>query len=149
MKVRELIELLTRFDPESDVHLCISSPGRVISVHEQFWVADYGGGPQLNAAPDVRHFQILAGLGVEQTVGPVPRDTFIERQQSMTSPDLGHYEDDETTARVADFYMYHRRLDGPLKFPDFDYEHWIPPRTRSGEYNPLIAEILREKLLRD
>jgi hypothetical protein len=45
--------------------------------------------------------------------------------------------------------VIHRGLDESLNYPDFDYEHWIPPRTTVGEYNPVIAEILREKLLRD
>jgi len=36
-----------------------------------------------------------------------------------------------------------------LNFPDFNYGKVDSSRTRSGEYNEHIAEILREKLLRD
>ncbi len=140
MTVKKLIELLRRFDPDSSVRLCVSLPGRVIETHEQLWVADYGGGPQINAAIDFRGFQVYVGCGIEQFVREIPRRLDL---------DLGEYDDPETAARVRDFYIYHKGLDEPLEFPDFDYENWIPPRTRSGEYNERIAEILREKLLRE
>ena len=51
--------------------------------------------------------------------------------------------------RVRDFYVVSKGLDEPLNFPDFDYEDWIPPRTKSGKYNEHVAEILKEKLLRE
>ena len=140
MKVRKLIELLNRFDPEADVRLCLSLPGRVIETHEKVWVADYGGGPQINAALDFRGFQVYVGCGLEQLVRNIPERLEI---------DLGQYEDAETTARVRDFFIYHKGLEEPLSDPDFDYENWIPPRTTSGEYNEHIAAILREKLLND
>ena len=138
MKAKKLIELLKRFDPEADVRLCVSMPGRVIETHEQLWVADYGGGPQINAALDFRGFHVYVGCGLEQLVRNIPERLEI---------DLGQYEDAETTARVRDFYLFHKGLDEPLSDPDFDYENWIPPRTTSGEYNEHIAAILREKLL--
>ena len=50
---------------------------------------------------------------------------------------------------MCDFYVVHRGLNEPLNYPEFDYENWIPPRTRSGKYNELIARILEEKLLQD
>ncbi len=140
MKTGKLIELLKRFPPESEVRLCITLPGRVISVHEEIWVADYGGGPQINAALDFRGFQIYVGCGLEQMVQPVP-----ERWEV----DLGEYDDPETAERVRDFYIYHMGINEPLKYPDFDYENWIPPKTRSGKYNERIAAILRKKLLQD
>ena len=140
MKARKLIELLKRFDPEANVRLCVSMPGRVIETHEQLWVADYGGGPQINAALDFRGFQVYVGCGLEQLVRNIPERLEI---------DLGQYEDAETTARVRDFFIYHKGLEEPLSDPDFDYENWIPPRTTSGEYNEHIAAILREKLLND
>jgi hypothetical protein len=138
MKVKKLIDILRRFDPESDVRLCVSLPGRVIETHEQIWVADYGGGPQIGAALDFRGFHVYVGCGLEQLVREIPERPEI---------DLGEYESPEIAARVRDFYVYHKGLEEPLSFPDFDYEDWIPPRTKSGEYNPHIAEILKEKLL--
>ncbi len=140
MKVSKLIELLKRFDPESDVRLCLSLPGRVIETHERVWVADYGGGPQINAALDFRGFHVYVGCGLEQMVREIP-----ERRQI----DLGQYDSPETAAKVRDFYVFHTGLDEPLTHPDFDYEDWIPPRTTSGEYNEHIAKILREKLLKE
>jgi hypothetical protein len=62
---------------------------------------------------------------------------------------LGRYDDEQTAARVRDFYVFHRQLKEPLHFPDFDYEHWIPPRTTAGIYNEHIAQILRDKLLQE
>ncbi len=138
MKTKKLIDLLKRFDPESDVRLCLSLHNRVVETHEQVWVADYGGGPQINAALDFRGFHGYGGCGL----GPVGRN-IPERFEI----DLGQYGDDETAARVRDFYLFHRGIEEPLRFPDFDYENWIPPRTTSGEYNEHIAAILRQKLL--
>lgn len=140
MRVRELIDILRRFSPEATVRLCVSLPNRVIETHEQLWVGDYGGGPQINAALDFRGFQVYVGCGLEQVVRPLPPVPLV---------DLGQYANPVDAARVRDFYIIHRGLNEPLSFPDFDYEHWIPPRTVSGEYNPVIAQILREKLLRD
>ncbi|HID77535.1 MAG TPA: hypothetical protein EYP56_16265 [Planctomycetaceae bacterium] len=152
MRVRELIELLQRFDPESEVHMSVALPGRVISTHENIWVADYGGGPQLNAALDFKQFHVYVGCGLEQMVTEVPRRRFVaahEIHRREPEIDLGQYETEELAAKVRDFYNYHRRPGEPLAYPDFDYENWIPPRTTSGEYNEHIAAILKEKLLRD
>jgi hypothetical protein len=140
MKVEKLIELLKRFDPEADVRLCLSLPGRVIETHERVWVADYGGGPQINAALDFRGFHVYVGCGLEQMIREVP---------TRREFDLGQYDSPETAARVRDFYIFHMGLDEPLAYPDFDYEDWIPPRTISGEYNENIARILKAKLLND
>jgi len=139
MKVRELIQLLERFDPNAHVRLCVTLPDRVIETHEQIWVGDYGGGPQISTARDFKQFYVYVGCGLEQFVGDVP-DPKI---------DLGHYETPEMAAKVHDFYVVHQKLHDPLTYPDFDYQNWIPPRTVSGDYNPIIAKILSEKLLRD
>ena len=139
MRTKDLIELLKRFDPESNVRLCVNMPGRVIETHSTLWVADYGEGPQINAALDFRPFSVYVGCGLEQFVRKVPE----------IAVDLGKYDSSEVTAKVRDFYVLHRELDEPLNFPDFDYEDWLPPRTVTGEYNEHIARILREKLLRD
>jgi len=152
MKVKQLIEVLSRFDPEAKVHLSVSLPGRVIATHENVWVGDYGGGPQINAALDFKQFHVYVGCGLEQFITHVPQrpfETVGQREAQERLVDLGEYDDEETAAKVHDFYVYHRGLDEPLKYPDFDYENWIPPRTTSGEYNEHIARILREKLLRD
>ena len=139
MNVRQLIQLLQRFDPEAAVRLCVSLPNRVIETHERIWVGDYGGGPQINTALDFKQFSVYVGCGLEQMIGEVP----------LPKIDLGHYDNPEDAARVRDFFVFHRGLSEPLSYPDFDYEHWIPPRTSSGEYNPIIAQILREKLLKE
>ena len=139
MTSKELIDLLKRFDPQSVVRLCINLPGRVIQTHETVWVADYGGGPQINASIDFRGFSVYVGCGLEQLVRPIPEKAI----------DLGEYEDPEDAARVHDFFVVHAGLDEPLRYPEFDYENWIPPRTKSGQYNPIIARILREKLMRE
>lgn len=149
MKVKQLLELLKRFDPEADVHLCLSLPGRVISTHENVWLADYGGGPQLNAELDFKQFHVYVGCGIEQFVTPVPAHEYHAPPVPEPEFDLGQYETEEDAARVRDFYIAHKRLPHPLRFPDFDYENWIPPRTASGEYNPRIAAILRDKLLKE
>ena len=143
MRVKELIDMLERFDPQAVVRLCVSLPGRVIQTHEQLWVADYGDGPQINAALDFRGFRVYVGCGLEQFVRDIP-----EREE-REEIDLGNYDSKEDAAKVRDFYVVHQGLDEPLSFPDFDYENWIPPRTSSGEYNEHIARILREKLLQD
>lgn len=152
MKVKKLIELLGRFDSEAEARLSVSMPGRVISTHENIWVGDYGGGPQINAALDFKQFHVYVGCGIEQFVTPVPQRRLQPVARREVKPeviDLGHYDDEEVAVRIRDFYVYHRGLDEPLRFPDFDYESWIPPRTSSGEYNEHIAEILKEKLLKD
>jgi hypothetical protein len=139
MTSKELIDLLKRFDPQSVVRLCINLPGRVIQTHETVWVADYGGGPQINASIDFRGFSVYVGCGLEQLVRPIPEKAI----------DLGEYENAEDAARVHDFFVVHAGLEEPLHYPEFDYENWIPPRTKSGQYNPIIARILREKLMRE
>lgn len=139
MRTKELIDLLKRFDPESEVHLCMSMPGRVIQTHDTLWVADYGGGPQINAILDFRPFTVYVGCGLEQFVRNVPE----------IAVDLGQYESQEILDKVRDFYVVHRELNEPLHYPDFDYQDWLPPRTVSGQYNEHIAKILREKLLHD
>ena len=151
MRVRELIELLGRFDPDAEVHLSISHPGRVIATHENVWVADYGGGPQLIAALDYKHTPVYVGCGVEQLVTGVPaeRPSHVAGESLPAERDLGEYESAETAAKVRDFFNYHRRPGEPLEYPDFDYDSWIAPRTNSGEYNQHIASILEEKLLKD
>ena len=141
MRVKDLISLLKRFDSQAEVHLCVSLPGRIIQTHDTIWVADYGGGPQINAALDFKPFSIYVGCGMEQFVTKVPHHA---HQLS-----LGEYESREQADHVRDFYIVHSGLDEPLAYPDFDYETWIPPRTTSGEYDKRIARILREKLLRD
>lgn len=139
MNAQELIDMLEKFDPRAEVRLCVNWPDRVAEMHERLWVGDYGGGPQINAAMDFRGVKVYVGCVLEQRVPSAP----------PRSIDLGHYDSAETAARVRDFYIVHRRLKEPLNFPDFDYDKWIPPRTTSGEYNPLIAEILKEQLLRE
>jgi hypothetical protein len=139
MTTRELIELLKRFDPQSIVRLCINLPNRVIQTHEIVWVGDYGHGPQINAAIDFRGFSVYVGCGLEQFVRPISERTL----------DLGKYANAEEAARVRDFYVVHAGLNQPLNYPDFDYENWIPPRTKSGQYNPIIARILRDRLMRE
>jgi len=151
MQVKQLIELLKRFDPAANVRLSLSLPGRVISTHENLWVGDYGGGPQINAALDYRQFCIYVGCGIEQFVTSVPVREFapVVHDHPVLAIDLGEYDDEATAARVRDFYIVHEGLAEPLSDPQFDYENWIPPRTRSGEYNEHIARILREKLLKE
>jgi len=139
MKVRELIELLNKFEPDADVHLGVSWPDRVNETYERLWVGDYGQGPQINAAMDLKGVSVYVGCMLQQRVKDKPPRTVK----------LGHYENAEMAARVRDFYILHKKLDEPLNFPDFDYENWIPPRMSSGEYNQHIAEILKEKLLSD
>ena len=120
------MELLSRFDPESEVRLSVSLPGRVIATHENLWVADYGGGPQLHAALDFKQFHVYVGCGMEQLVTNVPPHPFDpslhDAEQEPTEVDLGEYENEEIAAQVRDFYNYHRRPSHPLKEPDFDYE---------------------------
>ncbi len=140
MQVKKLIELLERFDPEAEVRLGVSRPDRVTQTYQQIWVGDYGGGPQINATEDLRGFCVFVGIGLPQLLRRVP---------SQPTLDLGEYDDDEMAARVRDFYVYHKGLDEPLNFPDFDYESWIPPRTTSGQYNPHVAAILKDKLLEE
>ena len=139
MKVKELIDQLKKFPPEAAVHVGVSWPDRVTEAHENVWVGDYGGGPQINAAMDLRGLHVYVGCTVQRTTRDMPDRTVK----------LGHYDNPEDAARVRDFYIYHHRLDEPLNYPDFDYEKWIPPRTSSGEYNKHIAEILSKKLLND
>jgi hypothetical protein len=138
MTTQELIDLLKRFEPDSEVRLCVNWPGRVAETYQRLWLADYGGGPLLNAAMDLRGVVVYVGCVLQHTLpAKAPRKEI----------DLGHYESTEMAARVRDFYIVHRRLNEPLNYPEFDYDRWIPPRTTSGEYNEHIAAILREKLL--
>ena len=139
MKVKELIDLLSRFSPESEVHVGVNWPDRVSETHEAVWVGDYGGGPQINAAMDLRGVRVHVGCVLQYRVGDAPIQT----------TKLGHYDSAEDAAKVRDFYIVNKGLDEPLNFPDFDYENWIPPRMSSGEYNEQIAAILKEKLMRD
>ena len=141
MKVQQLIDVLKGFSPDADVRLGVSWPDRVTETHENVSVGDYGGGPIINAAMDLRGLSVLVGCTLQQTIKGAPR-----KRQGL---DLGQYENVDDAARVRDFYIIHKGLDEPLNFPDFDYEKWIPPRTKSGEYNEHIAEILKEKLLRE
>jgi hypothetical protein len=153
MRVKELIELLERFDSEAPVRISVSLPGRVIAVHQNVWLGDYGGGPQINAALDFQQFHVYVGCGMEQFVTNVPPHPFDPRFHDVEHPppvpDLGQYDDPQTASRVRDFYIYHAGLDRPLADPDFDYDHWIPPRMTSGQYNEHVAEILKEKLLEE
>jgi len=153
MQVKTLIELLRQFDPNAEVHLSIAMPGRVIATRDQIRVADYGGGPELNAALDPRQFHLCVGCGMGQILS--------DRRADSTPPpirgagrlpadvDLGDYETEKIAAKVRDFFNYHRRPDRPLNDPEFDYANWIAPRTKSGVYNEHIAAILSEKLLKD
>jgi len=154
MRVRQLIDLLQRFNPEADVRLCVSLPNRVLEMHERLWVGDYGGGPLINATADFRGFQVFVGCGLEQLVAPVPDYPLEPSHEPLPAGaepqiDLGEYESEELTRKVRDFYIVHRGLNESLSYPEFDYASWIPPRTRSGKYNEHIAKILEEKLLQD
>jgi len=148
MKTQELIDLLKRFDPDSEVRLTINWPGRVSEAYERLWVADYGGGPQINAAMDLRGVVVYVGCVLQQAL-PSKTPGQAARPQPRKEIDLGRYESTEIAARVRDFYIVHRGLDEPLNYPEFDYDRWIPPRTTSGDYNEHIAAILREKLLKE
>jgi len=139
MNVRQLIDLLGRFDPEAEVRLGVSSPARVVETHTRIWVGDYGGGPQINSALDLRGSCVFVGFGLGQLVKDVPEGKI----------NLGHYESEEVAAKVRDFFVVHQGLDEPLNFPDFDYEKWIPPKTTSGQYNEHVAQILKEKLMKE
>jgi hypothetical protein len=139
MKVKQLLSILKGFDPEAEVHLGIDFPGRVAETYEHVWVGDWGQGPQINAALDLRGSRFYVGLVTPQRLVTPVRDAV----------DLGRYQDPVDAARVHDFYVLHKGLNEPLNYPQFDYEKWIPPRTVAGQYNEHIAQILREKLLRD
>ena len=153
MRVQQIIELLKRFDPEAEVRLSVALPDRVLATHDNVWVADYGGGPQLIAGLDFRPFQVYVGCGLEQWVTNVPPRPFEPAEHSARPTpahlDLGEYENEELAAKVRDFFNYHRRPSEPLTYPDFDYARWIAPRTTAGEYNQHIAAILSERLLKD
>ncbi|MBN2021562.1 MAG: hypothetical protein JW809_02105 [Pirellulales bacterium] len=137
MKTKDLIDALGRFDPEAEVRLCVTWPGGITETHDRLRVTDYGGGPQLGAAPGYRGVQLYVGCVLDQARPSAPRPRL----------DLGQYASPELAARVHDFYVVHKGLGEPLNFPEFDYEKWIPPRTTSGQYNEHVAAILREKLL--
>jgi len=139
MKVKELIDELQKFAPDDDVRIAVSWPDRVTELHEKIWVGDCGTGPQINAAMDFKGLSIYVGCVLQRSVKNRPKWTV----------DLGQYESADDAAKVRDFYVVNHGVDEPLNFPDFDYEKWIPPRTKSGEYNEHIAEILKEKLLRE
>ena len=144
MKTKELIELLQRFDPESEARVCINWPGRVWEAYDRIRVGDYGGGPQINAVVDLRGVVIYVGCVLNQGMPSKTRP-----HQPQPEIDLGQYESPEIAAKVRDFYVIYHGLDETLNYPDFDYDRWIPPRTTSGEYNEHIAAILREKLLQE
>lgn len=139
MRVRELIDLLNKFDPDAEVRVGVSWPDRVTEAHHRMWVGDYGGGPQINAAMDYRGLSVYVGCALQHSAKDMPQRTIK----------LGHYDSAEVAAKVRDFYIVHRGLDEPLNFPDFDYDKWIPPRMSSGDYNEHIAKILKAKLLKD
>lgn len=151
MQVQQLIELLQRFDPQAEVRLSVAQPERVLATHDNLGIADYGGGPQLIVGLDFRPFRVYVGCGLEQWVTPVSPHPFEGSRTSAqrVPPDLGEYETLELATKVRDFFNYHRRPGEPLAYPDFDYATWIAPRTTAGEYNPHIAAILSERLLRD
>jgi hypothetical protein len=137
MRVKSLIDLLQRFDAEAEVRLSVHHGGRVIEIYHQVLLGDYGGGPQLIALPEFRGSCVYAGCGLEQLL------------MEVQPLDLGRYATPEEAAKVRDYFVVSQGLKERLHFPEFDYEHWIPPRTVSGEYNEQIARILREKLLKD
>jgi hypothetical protein len=139
MKVKDLIGVLKKFSPDALVRVGVNWPDRVTEVHENVWVGTYGTGPQINAEMDLRGVRVHVGCVLQRHVKNMPERTIS----------LGHYHSTAEAAKVRDFYIVHKRLDEPLNFPDFDYDKWIPPRTTSGEYNEHIAEILKEKLLKD
>ncbi len=154
MRVQDLIELLQRFNPQAEVRLCMMLPGRVIETYDRLWVADYGGGPQIHAASDFKQFSVYVGCGLEQFVRPVPERPYAETLHEPHGPhepeiDLGQYADEESAAKVRDFYLFHTNRREPLRYPDFDYTAWIPPRMTNGQYNQHIAKILREKLMEE
>ncbi len=138
MQVKRLIQLLERFDPESEVHVSENPPGCEIDAFDTVSVVDRRGEPLLCATMDFRPIVIYVGCGMDRIPVQPPRPL-----------DLGQYDDQQTAARVRDFYTVHQGLDSPLAYPDFDYDSWIPPRMVSGEYNEHIARILRDKLLRE
>jgi len=139
MNVKELIETLKKFPGDAPVRVGIAWPDRVSELYESLWVGDYGSGPQVNVALDLRGVNVFVGCTLQRHAKDRPQESL----------DLGQYESAEMAAKVRDFYIHHKGLDEPLNFPDFDYEKWIPPRTRTGEYNPHIAKILENKLLSD
>lgn len=155
MKVKELIAALGTFDPESEVQLCMNWPGGVAETHRRIWVGNHASGPQINAAVDFRGVTVYVGCSLDRAAivnRPLKGEAVpAAKPQPSARPalSLGRYESAEIAAHVRDFYVYHHKLNEPLNFPDFDYERWIPPKTVSGEYNKHIAEILREKLLKD
>lgn len=139
MTARELIEALRQFDPSSEVRLGVSWPDRVSETHRNLWVGDYGDGPQINAAMDFRGVHVHVSCAWQRPMGRRPPRRLH----------LGYYQSPEIAAKVHDFYIFHKSLDEPLNYPDFDYARWIPPRTVDGEYNEHIAAILKEKLLEE
>lgn len=139
MNVKQLIDTLRNYPHDAPVRVGIAWPDRVSETHESLWVGDYGGGPQINAAMDLRGLEVFVGCTLQRQAKDRPQETI----------DLGQYDSAEIAGKVRDFYIHHQGLDEPLNFPEFDYEKWIPPRTRAGEYNPHIAKILENKLLSD
>ncbi|MDZ7616235.1 MAG: hypothetical protein U1E05_04475 [Patescibacteria group bacterium] len=139
MTVRELMEALAQFNPTSEVRLGVSWPDRVSETHRKLWVGDYGDGPQINAAVDFRGVHVHVSCAWQRPVG----------HRSPRRLHLGFYPSAENAAKVHDFYVFHKCLDEPLNYPDFDYARWIPPRTIDGDYNEHIAAILKQKLLEE
>ncbi len=139
MTVEELIAALRQFDPGAEVRIGVTWPDRVNETHRNLWVGDHGTGPQINAAMDLRGVHVHVGCAWQRSVGLLPPRRLH----------LGNYKSPEIAAQVHDFYVFHKCLDEPLNYPEFDYENWIPPRTVDGEYNEQIAELLRRKLLEE
>ena len=63
-----MIALLKTFPPAAEVHLGLSLPGRIRETYEQIWVADYGGGPQINAALAIGGSSLYVGVTPVQRV---------------------------------------------------------------------------------
>lgn len=141
MKVKELIDILRRFPPDAPVRVSITWPDRVTETHENLWVGQSEGGPQINAAMDLRGLRVYVGCVLQQRLP--------EKTSPVQTIDLGQYASVDDAAKVRDFYVVNMEIDEPLNFPGFDYDKWIPPRTMSGEYNEQIAAILKKKLLSD
>jgi hypothetical protein len=140
MKVRQLIDILGKFDLDDPVRLSFTQGGGVVELCDALRVVDLAEGPLIQAMVDLRGIQIYVGCTV-----PPP----IKSTEAGRPIDLGRYKSVEMAAQVRDFYIFHKKMGEPLAFPDFDYERWVPPRMVDGNYHPLIAQILREKLLQE
>ena len=135
MKVRELIDLLERFEPTAEVRLCVNWPDRVAETYERIWVGDYGGGPRINAAVDFRGVEVYVGCVLEQRMPtPAPRRPGPVRQR-------------RTAARVARFLRFPPRAGRAAELPRLRLRQVDPAANPLRRDNGLIAEILKEKLL--